>query len=102
MDQKLIFVFPFLIFAFFVQNIFAQCEKENIAFQSGEKITYDLYFKYGVINAKAGIGTLNTTTTNLNGKTVYKMDRVGIEEIAIRRIGSYVIDFHPNGVGFID
>lgn len=72
MDQKLIFVFPFLIFAFFVQNIFAQCEKENIAFQSGEKITYDLYFKYGVINAKAGIGTLNTTTTNLNGKTVYK------------------------------
>ena len=72
MNRKLIFVSPFLIFAFFVQNIFAQCEKENIAFQSGEKITYDLYFKYGVINAKAGTGTLNTTTTNLNGKSVYK------------------------------
>ena len=46
--------------------------KRKFSLSERGKITYDLYFKYGVINAKAGIGTLNTTTTNLNGKTVYK------------------------------
>lgn len=72
MNRKLIFILPVLMSVLFVQCIFAQCEIDNTAFQSGEKIIYDLYYKLGVINAKAGTGTLNTTTTNLNGKSVYK------------------------------
>lgn len=72
MNQKLICILSYLMFSFFAQKIFAQCEIENTAFQSGEKITYDLYFKYGVLNAKAGVGMLTTTTANLNGKSVYK------------------------------
>lgn len=51
----------------------AQCKIENKAFKEGEKLNYDLYFKYGVINAKAGVGSLTTTLTNVAGKSAYRI-----------------------------
>lgn len=51
----------------------AQCKVNNSFFQEGETLTYDLYFKWGLVNTKAGTSTLITTTDNYNGKNVYKM-----------------------------
>ena len=52
---------------------FSQCRISNTAFKSGEKLTYDLYYKYGIVNAKAGIGTLTTNMVNLDGKNAFKI-----------------------------
>jgi hypothetical protein len=41
----------FFLMAFFSS---AQCKIENQALKRGEKLSYDLYYKYGIINAKAG------------------------------------------------
>lgn len=62
----------YLLFA--ASHTFAQCKIENTAFQSGEKLTYDLYYKYGIVNSKAGIGTLTTKKTDYKGKPVYKIE----------------------------
>ncbi|MDD3787764.1 MAG: DUF3108 domain-containing protein [Petrimonas sp.] len=67
---RLSFIIALLVFA--SQYAQAQCRVTNTAFKSGEKITYDLYYKYGIINAKAGRGTLTTTSTNLAGKSAFK------------------------------
>lgn len=56
------------------QNVLAQpCQMQNNAFKAGEKITYDLYYKYGIVNAKAGVGFIETTQTSYKGKNVYKI-----------------------------
>lgn len=52
---------------------FPQCQVQNTAFKSGELLTYDMYYKYGIVHAKAGEGTLATTSTNLDGKSAYKV-----------------------------
>lgn len=55
-------------------QLFAQCRIENNAFESGEELTYDLYYKYGIMNPKAGVATLTTTITNYRGRNVYKTE----------------------------
>ncbi len=66
-----------IIFIFFVMPtvwINAQCPIENSFFQSGEELTYDLYFKYGLINMKAGgVSTLKTQSEKYNNKAALKM-----------------------------
>lgn len=51
----------------------AQCKVVNKQFQAGEELTYDLYFKWGLVNTKAGVSTLKTTSEQYNGKSAYKM-----------------------------
>ncbi len=51
----------------------AQCKIENNFFQGGEELTFDLYFKWGLVNTKAGVSTLKTINTNYNGQEAYKM-----------------------------
>lgn len=51
----------------------SQCKINNTFFQAGEEMTYDLYFKYGLINTKAGISTLKTTAEKYDGKDALKM-----------------------------
>lgn len=55
------------------QQALAQCKVDNKYFQAGEELTYDLYFKWGLVNTKAGTSTLKTTSENYNGKSAYKM-----------------------------
>ncbi len=43
-----------IVSAFLSLNAKAQCKINNTFFQAGEELTYDLYFKYGLINTKAG------------------------------------------------
>lgn len=45
----------------------------NTAFISGEEIGYDLYFNYGIINARAGKGSLSVTDANYRGENAYKL-----------------------------
>ncbi len=63
----------FLI-AFSFQGAHAQCKVTNTAFTSGENISYDLYFSYGLVNAKAGSGSLKTSTVNYKGKSAYNIN----------------------------
>lgn len=50
-----------------------QCKVENQCFQAGEEMTYDLYFKWGLVNTKAGVSTLKTSSEKYSGKDAYKM-----------------------------
>jgi len=51
----------------------AQCKIDIKEFSSGEVLTYDLYFKYGIVNKKAGISTLTVHDSSYNGQDAYKM-----------------------------
>jgi Protein of unknown function (DUF3108). len=51
----------------------AQCPLKNDYFQAGEELTYDLYFKYGLIYTKAGNSSLKTVSERYKGKDAYKM-----------------------------
>ncbi|HPD87645.1 MAG TPA: DUF3108 domain-containing protein, partial [Proteiniphilum sp.] len=67
---KLIFLLISFLFIFTATN--GQCRVPNNAFASGEKIAYDLYFNYGIINARAGKGSLSVTEANYRGVNAYK------------------------------
>lgn len=72
MTKKIIISLLALI-ALTTQYASAQCKVENKYFQEGEELTYDLYFKWGLVNTKAGVSTLKTTLENYKGKSAYKM-----------------------------
>ncbi len=62
-----------LVFCSLVVAAEAQCKIENNAFATGENIAYDLYFNMGILSAKAGSGSLNTSMVNYNGNDVFKI-----------------------------
>lgn len=66
----LIFLLLFILTFLPVQA--QQCKFTNSAFSSGENIKYDLYFNYGILNAKAGSGSLAVTEANYKGVNAYK------------------------------
>lgn len=73
--KKTILKYGLLLLLLIITNgLYSQCEITNSAFKSGEKIVYDLYYNYGVINAKAGSGMMKTTTVNYKGKNVYNIN----------------------------
>lgn len=61
-----------------IQNTYAQsqCKIINNQFQAGEELSFDLYFKYGLIFTKAGNSSLKTVSTTFNGKDAYKMSLI--------------------------
>ncbi|MFV0538792.1 MAG: DUF3108 domain-containing protein [Dysgonomonas sp.] len=62
-----------IISVLFSLNAGAQCKVNNTFFQAGEELTYDLYFKYGLVNTKAGTSSLKTTAEKFNNTDAYKM-----------------------------
>lgn len=52
------------------------CSVENTAFKEGEVLTYDLYFKYGILNSRAGISTISTQAVTYDSKSVYKVSLI--------------------------
>lgn len=62
-----------ILLLLFGLNLKAQCSLENSYFQSGENLSYDLYFKYGIIYKKAGVASLTVTDKMHNGKDAYKL-----------------------------
>jgi len=66
-------IFIFLFIIALPLWIKAQCPIENRYFQAGEELSYDLYFKYGLVNTKAGTSTLKTVSEKYNNKDALKM-----------------------------
>ena len=65
------FILLFTIFSYVLSS--GQTKIENNAFNAGEKLTYDLYYKYGILNMKGGRATLNTDATIYNDQEAYKL-----------------------------
>lgn len=65
------FLLLFTIFSYVLSS--GQTTIENNAFEAGEKLTYDLYYKYGILNMKGGRATINTEETTYNDKDAYKL-----------------------------
>lgn len=62
-----------LLFSIVSFTLSGQTALKNNAFEAGEKLTYDLYYKYGILNMKGGKATLNTEGTTYKGSDAYKM-----------------------------
>lgn len=62
-----------ILISLFSYLLSAQIPLKNNAFKAGEELTYDLYYKYGILNMKGGTATLNTEETNYDGKDAYKI-----------------------------
>lgn len=54
-------------------NAQSQCKLNNSYFKEGETLTYDLYYKYGMIYTKAGHSSLTVTAEKYNGQEAYRM-----------------------------
>lgn len=55
----------------------AQCKVENSFFKAGEELQYDLYFKYGLLNTKAGKSSMTVDAGRYNGRDALKMQLIG-------------------------
>lgn len=53
-----------------------QCGIENTAFQSGEQLTYDLYFNWQFVWVKVGKATMTTNLTTYQGKPAWQASLV--------------------------
>ena len=72
--RKIYLIVTLVLFSSMLSHVaFGQTKIVNKAFDAGEKLTYDLYYKYGLINVKGGKSTLNTESTVYNGKDGYKL-----------------------------
>lgn len=56
-----------------LQAASAQCKMTNNSFKDGENITYDLYFNYGILSARAGAGSMKTSMVNYKGNDAYNI-----------------------------
>lgn len=77
-----------IAFAFVMLSINAQtslCKVDNKYFQSGEELSFDLYFKFGFLT-KAGTSTLKVSSEKYNGTDAYKMSLVASSTGAARKI----------------
>ncbi len=71
--QKYYFILLIIILsAMGQQPANAQCKLTNTAFISGENVQYDLYFDFGIVSARAGSGSLQTTEANYRGESAFK------------------------------
>ncbi|HHV86112.1 MAG TPA: DUF3108 domain-containing protein [Petrimonas sp.] len=72
--NKTIQLYLLLISTLFLpQGAKAQCKIMNNSFKDGESIVYDLYFNYGIVNAKAGVGSLKTDMVNYKDNSAYNL-----------------------------
>lgn len=53
--------------------VLGQCKLDNTFFKAGETLVYDMNFKLGLINARAGTLSLSVSNDKINGKDCYKM-----------------------------
>lgn len=71
-------LFLCLLNVFFLSPLNAQCESENGAFKSGEQITYDLFFNWKFVWAKAGSASMTTFDTLYNREPAYRINLLAI------------------------
>lgn len=71
MNKIIKFLIPVLLLMMGL-NAQARNESQNYPFNEGEVLTYDMYFKYGLLNAKAGESTLSVTDKGYGGEDAYQ------------------------------
>lgn len=59
-----------------LKRLHAQCEASPARLPLGQELLYDLYFKYGLLNAKAGYGALRIISVAQSGQTNYKLELI--------------------------
>lgn len=64
----------------------AQCKARNEAFNSGESLTYDLYYNWKFVWAKAGTARLNTTAVEFQSKPSYSISLLAVTQRWVDRI----------------
>lgn len=62
----------FLLAFAFAQNTQAQCGSTNSAFNSGETLSYDLYFNWKFVWMKVGTASMNITQSTYGGQPAYR------------------------------
>lgn len=68
-------IFFFLFFIPIISN--SQCLTKNVAFKSGEKLNYQIYYNWGFIWMNAGEVYFNVDTTVYNSKKAFLFDSYG-------------------------
>lgn len=74
MKKKTIKIIAVLLLAAIAPlSLMAQCGNSNTCFKAGEELNYDLYFKYGLINMKAGKSTIAIKDVLYKSQPAYNM-----------------------------
>lgn len=73
MNKTTKFILAIILFVGASMSVGAQCKILNNSFKSGESISYDLYFNYGLINSKAGAGSLRTDMVDYKGSSAFNI-----------------------------
>ena len=68
---RALFIFLLVAFSFPLQAGESSCALPNHAFQSGESVTYKVYYKVAGVYIGAGEATITCALENLNGTPVY-------------------------------
>lgn len=76
MKKTVLIFFTLLMLVSIHTNAQSQCKVTNNQFNAGEELSFDLYFKYGLIFTKAGNSSLKTVATHYGGKDAYKMSLI--------------------------
>ena len=63
---------PLCLLTLFPLSSKAQCGIENTAFQSGEFLSYDLYFNWKFVWVKVGSATMSTIQSNYKGQKAFR------------------------------
>lgn len=88
MKTKLTGLLFALVLALSSTEVGAQCPIDIKQFQAGEQMTYDLYFKYGLIYKKAGISTLRVTPVSYGGQSAYRASLTAKTDGVVRKLFS--------------
>jgi len=56
----------------------SQCAKINTAFQSGENVTYDLYFNWQFLWKKVGLASLTTYSTTYQSHPAFRLNLISV------------------------
>lgn len=73
MNKTIQFILLLILTVLLPHDANAQCKIMNNAFKGGENITYDLYFKLGLVNTRAGKGYMRTTMVDYKGYSAYNI-----------------------------
>ena len=63
---------PLCLFVLMPLKGSAQCGTENTAFQSGEFLSYDLYFNWKFVWVKVGTASMSTVQSNYKGQKAFR------------------------------
>lgn len=81
--NRLIYI-AFMLLGFLGSDIYAQQNNRSLPFNVGEELIYDMYFRYGLINTKAGVSTLTSEEATYADQAVYKFSLCGKSSGAVK------------------